>query len=147
MNNFLIYRSSAGSGKTFTLVKEYLKLVLNDPDSFKNVLAVTFTNKSAAEMKQRIISALKELSGGKNPSLEKLLISEGVKGDIKLSSSKVLRNILHKYSYFSVSTIDSFFHRVIRSFARELKLQLGYNIELDQQAVLDKITDKLLDEA
>jgi ATP-dependent helicase/nuclease subunit A len=60
---------------------------------------------------------------------------------------RVLQNILHKYSYFSVSTIDSFFHRVIRSFARELRLQLGYNIELDQQAVLDKITDKLLDEA
>lgn len=147
MNNFLIYRSSAGSGKTFTLVKEYLKLVLKDPDSFKNVLAVTFTNKSAAEMKQRIISALKELSGGNNPALEKLLISEGVKGDIRLSASRVLKNILHKYSYFSVSTIDSFFHRVIRSFARELRLQLGYNIELDQQAVLDKITDKLLDEA
>lgn len=147
MENFLIYRSSAGSGKTFTLVKEYLKLVLNSPDSFKNILAVTFTNKSAAEMKQRIISALKELSKGEAVSLEKLLISEGVKGDIRHSAARVLQNILHKYSYFSVSTIDSFFHRVIRSFARELRLQLGYNIELDQQAVLDKITDKLLDEA
>lgn len=147
MNNFLIYRSSAGTGKTYTLVKEYLKLILNEPDSFKNVLAVTFTNKSAAEMKQRIISALSALSAGKDEKLNQTLITEGVKGDIKISAALVLQNILHKYSYFSVSTIDSFFHRVIRSFARELKLQLGYNIELDQQAVLDKITDKLLDDA
>ena len=147
MNNFLIYRSSAGSGKTYTLVKEYLKLILNDPESFKNVLAVTFTNKSASEMKSRIISSLVKLSRGEDAALKKTLTDEGVKGDIEISSNVILKNILHKYSYFSVSTIDSFFHKVIRSFARELKLQLGYNIELDQQAVLDKITDKLLDDA
>lgn len=147
MNNFSIYRSSAGSGKTYTLVKEYLKLVLNDTESFKNVLAVTFTNKSAGEMKSRIIEALTKLSRGEAAELKERLVSEGVKGNIETSSAFVLKNILHKYSYFSVSTIDSFFHKVIRSFARELKLQLGYNIELDQQAVLDKITDKLLDDA
>ena len=147
MNNFLIYRSSAGSGKTYTLVKEYLKLILNDTESFKNVLAVTFTNKSTSEMKSRIISSLVKLSRGEDAALKKTLTDEGVKGDIEISSNVILKNILHKYSYFSVSTIDSFFHKVIRSFARELKLQLGYNIELDQQAVLDKITDKLLDDA
>ena len=147
MNNFSIYRSSAGSGKTYTLVKEYLKLVLNDTESFKNVLAVTFTNKSAGEMKSRIIEALTKLSRGEAAELKEKLINEGVKGNIETSSAFVLKKILHKYSYFSVSTIDSFFHKVIRSFARELKLQLGYNIELDQQAVLDKITDKLLDDA
>ncbi len=147
MNNFLIYRSSAGSGKTYTLVKEYLKLVLNDPENFKSTLAVTFTNKAAAEMKSRIISALIELSHGENESLKQLLIAEGVKADIGSSSAVVLKNILHKYSYFSVSTIDSFFHKVIRSFAKELKLQLGYNIELNQNDVLDKITDRLLDDA
>lgn len=147
MNNFLIYRSSAGSGKTYTLVKEYLKLILNDPESFKNVLAVTFTNKSASEMKSRIISSLVKLSRGEDEALKKVLVSEGVKGNIETAAEVILKNILHKYSYFSVSTIDSFFHKVIRSFARELKLQLGYNIELDQQAVLDKITDKLLDDA
>lgn len=147
MNNFLIYRSSAGSGKTYTLVKEYLKLVLNDPESFKNVLAVTFTNKSASEMKSRIVEALEKLSKGENDDLKQKLVNEGVSGSIEVLSAIVLKNILHKYSYFSVSTIDSFFHKVIRSFARELKLQLGYNIELDQQAVLDKITDNLLDDA
>lgn len=146
MNNFLIYRSSAGSGKTYTLVKEYLKLVLSGEDNFKNVLAVTFTNKSASEMKQRIISALVKLSSGEDDDLKNKLVAEGVKGNIELISKQVLQNILHKYSYFSVSTIDSFFHKVIRSFAKELKLQLGYNIELDQHEVLNKITDKLLDD-
>ncbi|HMQ78142.1 MAG TPA: UvrD-helicase domain-containing protein [Ignavibacteria bacterium] len=147
MSKFSIYRSSAGSGKTYTLVKEYLKLVLNDPEAFKNVLAVTFTNKSAGEMKSRIIDALRKLSRGQEAELKKNLENDGVKGNIETLSAVVLKNILHKYSYFSVSTIDSFFHKVIRSFARELKLQLGYNIELDQQAILEKITDKLLDDS
>jgi ATP-dependent exoDNAse (exonuclease V) beta subunit len=147
MNNFSIYRSSAGSGKTFTLVKEYLKLVLNDPECFRSILAVTFTNKSAEEMKNRIIDSLVRLAGGNDEKLANLLKNEGVKADITINAQAVLQNILHKYSYFSVSTIDSFFHRVIRAFAKELKLQLGYNIELDQAEVLEKITDKLLDEA
>ncbi len=147
MNNFLIYRSSAGSGKTFTLVKEYLKLVLSNPECYRNILAVTFTNKSAEEMKTRIVSSLAKLSKGEAAGLHDLLKSEGVRADIKINAEAVLKNILHNYSYFAVSTIDSFFHRVIRAFAKELKLQLGYNIELDQAEVLEKITDKLLDEA
>lgn len=147
MNNFLIYRSSAGSGKTFTLVKEYLKLVLANPECYRNILAVTFTNKSADEMKTRIVSSLAKLSKGEAAGLHDLLKKEGVKADIELNAKTVLKNILHNYSYFAVSTIDSFFHRVIRAFAKELKLQLGYNIELDQAEVLEKITDKLLDEA
>ena len=87
MNNFLIYRSSAGSGKTYTLVKEYLKLVLNDTESFKNVLAVTFTNKSAAEMKSRIIEALTKLSRGQAAELKQTLLNEGVKGNIETISA------------------------------------------------------------
>ncbi len=147
MKNFLIYRSSAGSGKTYTLVKEYLKLVLKEPENFKSVLAVTFTNKSAAEMKNRIVEALIALAEGKDEKLKHELIKEGIAINIELAASQVLQNILHRYSYFSVSTIDSFFHKILRSFARELKLQIGYNIELEQKEILDKITDKLLDDA
>jgi ATP-dependent helicase/nuclease subunit A len=146
MKNFLIYRSSAGSGKTYTLVKEYLKLVLTDPTSFRGILAVTFTNKAAEEMKSRIIKNLEELSMNKNERLKNKLTSEGVKGDISSKAAMVLQKILHQYSYFSVSTIDSFFHRVIRSFAKELKLQLGFEIEMDLNIVLDKVVDELLDE-
>lgn len=143
MKNFLIYRSSAGSGKTYTLVKEYLKIALNNTADYRHTLAVTFTNKAAEEMKSRIISGLVTLSEGKNPLLEKTLKDEGVKGDIKTNSRTVLSSILHDYSNFSVSTIDSFFQMVIRSFAKELKLHLGYRVELETAAVLDKVVDEV----
>ena len=143
MKNFLIYRSSAGSGKTYTLVKEYLKLVLANPEDFRHTLAITFTNKAAEEMKSRIIESLSSLADGTNPDLKKTLTSEGVKCNIKLTSADVLSRILHNYTDFSVSTIDSFFQKVIRSFAKELKLHLGYTIELDTDIVLDKVIDEI----
>lgn len=145
MKNFLIYRSSAGSGKTYTLVKEYLKLVLSDPENFRSTLAVTFTNKAAAEMKSRIVESLIRLSRGEDTALEETLRNEGVEKNIQLEAANILQKTLHQYSYFSVSTIDSFFHRIIRSFAKELKLQLGYEIELDRHQVMDKIVNDLLD--
>ncbi|RPI16187.1 MAG: hypothetical protein EHM58_12365 [Ignavibacteriae bacterium] len=144
MPNFLIYKSSAGSGKTYTLVKEYLKIVLNNPDNFRHVLAITFTNKAAGEMKQRIIDKLKDLAEEKDPELEQTLKNEGVKSIIKLNAEIVLNRILHSYSLFSVFTIDSFLLRVVRSFSKELKLQLGYNIEMDVNEVMERITDNLL---
>lgn len=147
MKNFLIYKSSAGSGKTYTLVKEYLKIVLKNPEDFKHTLAVTFTNKAAEEMKNRILEKLIDLSNGSDKILIQALENE-IKGiDIRSQAAKVLENVLHKYSYFSVFTIDSFFYRIIRSFARELKLHLSNDLELDEDIVLDKITDELLDKA
>lgn len=144
MSNFLIYKSSAGSGKTYTLVKEYLKIVLKNPNDFRHTLAVTFTNKAAGEMKSRIMTKLAELSEGKDKELEKTLINEGVPADIDARAKKVLENILHKYSYFSIVTIDSFFHRVIRAFAKELRLHIAYNIEVDDEKVIAKIVDDVL---
>ena len=144
MPNFLIYKSSAGSGKTYTLVKEYLKIVLKNPEDFRHTLAVTFTNKAAGEMKSRIMEKLCQLSEGKDKELEKTLMDEGLNTDIPAQAKKVLENILHKYSYFSVVTIDSFFHRVIRSFAKELKLHIAYGIEIDNDKVLAKISDDVL---
>lgn len=144
MKNFLIYKSSAGSGKTYTLVKEYLKIVLQNPENYRHTLAITFTNKAAEEMKNRIVEKLALLLEGGDKELEQTLISEGVKVDIPAQAKAVLNNILHNYSYFSVLTIDSFFHRIIRSFEKELKLQIGYDIEMNQDEVLDKVTDDLL---
>jgi ATP-dependent exoDNAse (exonuclease V) beta subunit len=147
MNNFLIYKSSAGSGKTYTLVKEYLKIVLKNPEDFKHTLAVTFTNKAAEEMKNRILEKLIDLSNDSDKMLIQDLESE-IKGiDVRSQAAKVLENILHRYSYFSIFTIDSFFYRIIKSFARELKLHLSNDLELDEDIVLDKITDELLDKA
>lgn len=144
--NFLIYKSSAGSGKTYTLVKEYLRIVLNNPNEYKHVIALTFTNKAAAEMKYRIIRELKNLSGGLNNHLYDTLVKENVTGNISEKASLVLCNILHDYSSFSVSTFDSFFHRIIRSFAKELGLSYGFDVILEEDEVADKAVDDLLEE-
>src|SRR5262245_42303593 len=106
MNELRIYRSSAGSGKTYMLVLEYLKLVLSNPKEFRHILAVTFTNKAAEEMKSRVISSLKELSEGKNQLLHQQLrkvLSGSI--DIKANAGLCLTLILHNYSDFSVTTI------------------------------------------
>lgn len=144
MGNFKIYRSSAGSGKTFTLVKEYVKLCLLFPANFKNILAVTFTNMATDEMKNKIISELDSLSNNQNTDLRNELIKEGIEEKvIPEKAKKVLSQILHNYSSFSVSTIDSFFHKVLRSFAKELKLSPVYNVELDEDKVLGELIDNM----
>ncbi len=119
--NFVVYSSSAGSGKTFTLVKEYLKLALSDdaprPLADKKILAVTFTNKADAEMKMRIIEALKQISENtdKGKLLINLLCDEiGINQDVLQKRARLtLSEILHNYSDFSISTIDSFTHKIV----------------------------------
>src|SRR6056297_4069430 len=105
---FHLYKSSAGSGKTYTLVKEYLKIILGNPEYYKKILAVTFTNDAAGEMKIRIISKLNEFSKENKDSLffdikEELDFSEE---ELINKSKSVLKEILHSYSDFSVMTID-----------------------------------------
>lgn len=144
MSNLTIYQSSAGSGKTYKLAKEYLKLAFMYPGAFKNILAITFTNKATQEMKSRVLKFLSELSNDKNPGLKSQLTEEGIKCDIKEQAKITLSNILHNYSDFSISTIDSFFNKVLRSFSKELRLQVGYDIELNHNEVLESITGMLL---
>ncbi len=146
MKNFLVYQSSAGSGKTYTLVKEYLKIVLRNPSDFSHILAVTFTIKATDEMALRIIDSLRNLAEGGEEKLRNDLETETHIKDIPGQSKEVLKKILHGYSDFSVSTIDSFFTRILRSFAREVKLQIGYDIELKQDDILEKMVDDMLDE-
>ena len=141
-----IYKSSAGSGKTFTLVKEYLLLVLKNPDDFRSVLAITFTNKAAEEMKSRIVEALVELSGGKESALKETLESELPKINIRIQSERALKNILHDYSNFSVSTIDSFFQRILRSLAREIHLPLKMEVEINTDDAILSVTEALFHE-
>ncbi len=149
-SNFLVYKSSAGSGKTFTLVKEYLKLALKDKynlsSSFKGILAITFTNKAAAEMKWRIIKALREISSDKNDFLSTLISSELSinKEDLKERASILLTSILHHYSDFSIGTIDSFTHRIIRTFALDLQLPFNFQIETDTDTVFNKVINTLI---
>ncbi|MCX6273766.1 MAG: UvrD-helicase domain-containing protein [Bacteroidetes bacterium] len=143
-NQFKIYKSSAGSGKTFTLVKEYLCLVLRNPGDYKHILALTFTNKATQEMKSRIVDSLIQLSKNENESLKKILAAEIPEEKIQPHARLALDNILHDYSNFSVTTIDSFFNRIIRSLAREMQLPLRLEIKLDQDEVITDITSQLL---
>ena len=143
-SSFLIYRSSAGSGKTYNLAREYLKLALLKPGNFRHILAVTFTNKATREMKSRIITELYNLSTPENssPMMNDLMEQTGLNSlQLQERSLHALRSILHDFSHFSVSTIDSFFQRVIQGFAREIGLQGGYEVELDTQKVLGEVTD------
>lgn len=145
---FIIYKSSAGSGKTYTLTMEYLKLALKNPHAFKQILAVTFTNKATQEMKERILKDLNRLRTTVRPSEKmdsELMKSLGVDElGLKAKASATLTAILHDYGHFSVSTIDSFFQKVVRAFAREMDLNAKFEVELDQQAVLDRVVDRVV---
>lgn len=148
MNAISIYKSSAGSGKTYTLVREYLKLVLPYPAGFRHILAITFTNKATEEMKSRILSALIQLSKGEN----KLLAAELSKDpafselNLKTQAQQCVDFILHHYADFAVTTIDSFFNSIVKSLAHEMKLPLRFEIELDQEFINEEICRRLLDE-
>jgi len=146
---FHIYRSSAGSGKTYTLVRTYLSLLLKTPSDtkFKHVLAVTFTNKAADEMKERVLNALKKLNQQADTELLKDYTEyTGLSSDyIVEKSGKLLTKILHNYGDFHILTIDKFIHRVIRSFARELGLSNSFEVESDNGLFLQQSIELLLE--
>lgn len=136
-----IYRSSAGSGKTYTLAKEYLKLALRSKDYYQKILAVTFTNRAAEEMKERVLEFLISMAKGHHELIPVLAkdLNKSSEEIIKAANSS-LTHLLHHYGYFNITTIDTFFHRVIRSFSREIGLHGNFGIELDTDKVSDYIT-------
>lgn len=144
-SSFKIFNASAGSGKTYALSKAYLKLILAAPSSFKRILAITFTNKAVNEMKHRILNSLYEFSVvdlSEKPSalFEELRIELKLTPEsLKKISGLRLKEILHNYAFFDISTIDKFTHRLIRTFARDLKIPQNFEVVLD--------TDLLLNEA
>lgn len=154
-NKFTVYNASAGSGKTYTLVKEYLILLLqsNRTDVYKNILAITFTNKAVAEMKSRVITNLHGLSSRECPrdcfSLKQDLVKETGYSEEKIreKSGKILKSILHNYASFDISTIDRFTHKIIRTFARDLGIPLNFEVELNTLQVLQEAVDRLINRA
>jgi ATP-dependent exoDNAse (exonuclease V) beta subunit len=146
---FSLYRSSAGSGKTRTLARAYLKLMLQyRADYFKHILAVTFTNKASQEMKNRILEYLDNFARGCDNELAEELRSElGMDAQtFRQHSQEAQSTLLHQYDNFGISTIDAFFQRVIRSFTREAGHVGDYRLEVDQDAVLEEVIDSLIDE-
>ncbi len=141
-----VYKASAGSGKTFQLVVEYLKLLLKNPQNYRHILAVTFTNKATNEMKTRILETLNQLAAGEASSYiaeiqkENNLSEENIRRNAKL----VLKNILHDYNRFSISTIDSFTQRTIKAFNRELGISPNFRLELNSEMILAEATDRML---
>ena len=145
MSQLTIYKASAGSGKTYKLTEEYLTLLFANTQNYKHILALTFTNKAAAEMKNRIIDELWKLANEKETEFRKTLSSHFDLAYAKINdrASQLLTCILHDFSQFAIGTIDSFFQRVFRVFIRELRLHIGYNLEFDTDAVLKYAVDSL----
>ncbi len=146
----LIYRASAGSGKTFALVKAYLKLVLLDPARYPHVLAITFTNDATGEMKQRIFHELALLAADEDTDMRQAILADfkvagvvNIAGVLTQRAGKVLQSLLHDYDRFFISTIDAFFAQLVRHLARELKLNLNFELDVDTGRALDEAVDML----
>lgn len=147
-SSFDIYKASAGSGKTFSLTLHYLQLVLQQPFLYKRILAVTFTNKATAEMKERILHVLRWLATGHEDgkNYEQALLTQLPDMDaaaIAAQATKVYQLILHDYSRFSITTIDAFVQRIIRSFAWELGIDGGFKLQLSQDLVKEDLAERL----
>ena len=170
MQSFKVYRSSAGSGKTFTLTKEFIKLALVAPAApagfspyyYSNILAVTFTRDAAAEMKERVVSTLERIKdwavGQSLPLLEDLLTeipveyppyatmpTEALRLELVRRAGQVFSTIIHQYSDLAISTIDSFTNRIVQSFTRDLDISFNYEVEIETEPLLEEAVQRLLD--
>ncbi|WP_343615323.1 UvrD-helicase domain-containing protein [Flavobacterium sp.] len=153
--SFSIYDASAGSGKTYTLVKEYLKIILSSPrnDAYRNILAITFTNKAVHEMKSRIVGSLSEFAKDE-PSPKAVDLMEDLSRDtglsiiqLKVKSQNIIKHLIHNYAAFDISTIDKFTHKVIRAFAHDLNLPMTFDVTLDTENLLVEAVDAIIAQA
>ncbi|MCQ2285957.1 MAG: UvrD-helicase domain-containing protein [Bacteroidales bacterium] len=150
---FKVYKASAGAGKTTHLVIEYLTLCFRNVDNFRNILAITFTNNSTAEMKARIVAMLysiafknkNDFSSSEKKTFDSIKEANGLSDVQMIETAKdLLHKILYDYDNFSISTIDSFFQRILRSFAYELGLNLNYNVQVQLDDIYTQTIDLLL---
>ncbi|MDC7996941.1 UvrD-helicase domain-containing protein [Gilvibacter sediminis] len=149
---FTVYAASAGSGKTFALVKQYLCQILKGThaDAYRSLLAITFTNKAVAEMKSRILEQLVHFAGYQQndkltPMQHEISASLDVKPDqLAISSARVLKDLLHNYGAFAVETIDSFNHRLLRTFAKDLGLRSDFEVTTEADLLLQEAVEAVL---
>ncbi|HOI33519.1 MAG TPA: UvrD-helicase domain-containing protein, partial [Bacteroidales bacterium] len=151
MKNLKVYKSSAGSGKTFTLVLEYLALVLQDPINYRRILAVTFTNKAAFELKDRMLEALHAIATAKaDDTITKVMLpflasrTQLDETVLQERANWVFHHILHHYHEFAVSTIDAFVQKLARTFTRELSLPSRYEILLETEQLVNLTRDRII---
>lgn len=144
-----IYSASAGSGKTHKLAGIYLERLFRSRLNYRRILAVTFTHKATAEMKSRILDELNRLAEGLGSLyLEDLISATGKSESIIRSEARdILFSILHDYSRFSVSTIDSFYQKIIRAFARDIGLHTGFSVEIDHARILSTAISNTINSA
>ena len=152
MKGFTVYRSSAGSGKTYTLVKTYLTLLfsINSDYGFKQILGITFTNKAADEMKGRVFDALDAIAEeGVDNSLAKEIAKENNfdLNQIVQRAKSIFYKILHNYADFNLMTIDKFTNQVIRAFSNELGLSSSYEVILEEIDFLEQTVSDFVDQA
>lgn len=167
--SFSLYDASAGSGKTYALVKEYLKIILvsKKNDAYRNILAITFTNKAVHEMKSRILWNLSEFAekipDPKAAELMDILANGRRKKDnpqewqdepiglsiiqIQTKAQQIIKHIIHNYAAFDISTIDKFTHKVIRAFAHDLNLPMTFEVTLDTENLLTEAVDAIIAQA
>ncbi|WP_345990823.1 UvrD-helicase domain-containing protein [Chryseobacterium sp. Chry.R1] len=157
-NSYTVINASAGSGKTYALVQRLLMICLRYPNqqhAIRNILALTFTNKAANEMKERILSWLGAFSASNFAdnndlkNIQKVFEEEGLKitiDELHIRSKKLLDYILHNYSTLNIGTIDRFNSRLVRSFSYELGLAKNFNLEIEAEPFLIEAVDKMLDQ-
>tara|TARA_R110002096_G_scaffold426165_5_gene635586 strand:+ start:1839 stop:4988 length:3150 start_codon:yes stop_codon:yes gene_type:complete len=151
MKKFKVFKSSAGSGKTFTLVKEFLKICLRtkNPFAFTTILAITFTNKATFEMKGRVVAALETLSGEEANTVLADILSVELElshSEIAARSKVLLAHILHNYADLNISTIDKFSHKILRTFAKDLGLSINFQVEIKEEQLLLDVIREMMDQ-
>lgn len=144
-NQLNIYKASAGSGKTYTLTQEYLRLLLRPNTGARNILAITFTNAATADMKRKIVETLAEIAGGEYKDYQKLAGRNETAEALQKRARAVLRELLHQYQDFSIKTIDSFVQNLIKPFAFELGLPRNYTTNIEEQQLAEDITTKIIE--
>lgn len=144
------YKASAGSGKTFRLALEYIKFLAQDPERFRNILAVTFTNKATDEMKMRILATLYGIVRGLHDSQQYLDMAckelYKTEDDVRSAAAIALQCLIHNYDYFHVETIDSFFQSILRNLAKELDLAANMRVELNGLQIENQAVEQMVED-
>ena len=150
LNSFLIFNASAGSGKTFSLVQHYLLHLFKDKsvEAFAKMLGITFTNAAVLEMKSRILEQLYKFSNHKFDNMAQNIIKQldFDKDELAKKSEIILEKILNNYGTFDIITIDSLFHRIIRSFSKELELSYNFDVEIEPEIILNESADYFINQ-